>query len=300
MTIWLGPPGFLQALPSVGRGIGRQVALPGESHARFDGSLVRDRVGTRTPQSYTMSRSRMTADEWGVVEGLALGAYGQGPFVLLDPWRRNLLTANQSTGSEVLADTTGFWTNGVGTIVSNAVAAGVTSFQGFRRVRWTVPNGTGASSAIFRTLDTSSTAAIVATGIPVLPLTAYAFQATVSGGGAGPWLSLRADLLFYDATGALLSTTGGSTVAINASWQTVSSVATSPATAAYVGCRLVNLTVPTADVDLYVDALQLEIGSSGSAWVPGTGVPRVAFDSFSETYNYPGEHDCEWSLVEVG
>lgn len=292
MTIYLGRLGAQQALPSIGRGIDAPLSVPSAVHQIAGrGGKVVDRFPGAAARVYTMARSWLTADELAIVEGMYLGAYGPGPFVLTEPWRRNMLSANQSSGTDVLADTTGFVP-----ITGLLTSSTVQSDHGSRSLAWAV---TAANQRMMQGDLANTTNATLLRDTPVLPSTSYTGQ--VRGRLSASTGTTRLDLYWFTAAGVFISASTGSAVAqSNAAFTSFTVTATSPATAALARLSVIN-TVMGAAQTIYLDKWQLEQASSAGAWVLGTGVPRVSFtDDLAESYNAPGYADAGFTLTEVG
>src|SRR6266487_2027250 len=86
----------------------------GGTHDLLGGGMVRDTLGYR--RKFTVGWEYATADELSVLELLYATA---GPLVFVDPSRRNLLEANQSSGTATLKTTDGFVV-ATGTLTSDA------------------------------------------------------------------------------------------------------------------------------------------------------------------------------------
>jgi hypothetical protein len=293
VTIYLGPVGNLIALPSIGRGISAALTVPSAVHQIAGrGGRVIDRFPGAAARTYQMARSWLTADEVTILEAMYLGAYGSGPFVLFDPWRRNMLSANQSSGTDVLDDTTGFVPTNTAILSSSTVLAE----HGQRSLAWAV---TAISMPVITGLLTNEALADVTHDVPVVPSTAYTAQ--VRGRLSTSTGTIRPDLRWYDSAGAFISINSGTAVAlVTGSWTTATVTATAPSNAALARFKLAN-TVMGAAQTIYLDKWQLEQASTAGAWVLGTGVPRVSFtDDLGESYNGPGFADAGFTLTEVG
>lgn len=292
MTIYLGRVGNLIALPSVGKGITASLDLPTAIHqiAGTRGGRVVDLVGA-AKRTFTFPRDYLTLDELSIFETMALGGYGPGPYVLLEPWRRNLLTANQSTGTDVLADTTGFAAN-AGTITSDIVQAD----QGLRSLTWAV---TAANQQVLTGNLTSITGADDTVDIPVLPSTVYSARVrdriSTSTGTA------RLDMRWFTAAEVFISeSTGTATALSTAAFTDLPCLnITSPSNAALLRLKVIDTVMGAAQTH-FLDKWQLQFGATLDPWTIGTGVPRVCFtDSFDQTYNLFPFVSGSVSLTEV-
>lgn len=292
MTIYLGRVGALQALPSIGRGLGATLSVPSSVHQIAGrGGRVVDRFPGAAARTYAMARSWLTADELTIVEAMYLGAYGPGPFVLWEPWRRNLLSPNQSSGTDVLDDTTGFVAI-TGTLSSSTAQ----SDHGSRSLAWAV---TAANQRMMQGSLANTTNATLTADTPVLASTSYTGQ--VRGRLSASTGTARLDVYWFTSAGVFISASTGTAVAQSTSAFTSFTVtATSPSTAALARLSVIN-TVMGAAQTIYLDRWQLEQAASAGAWVLGTGVPRVSFtDDLAETYNLFPLIDAGFTLTEVG
>lgn len=296
MPFYLGPPGNLQTLPYMGKGIQAALDLASAEHRALAGPRTVDYIGP-PKRTYTLSRAFLTADELGLLEALALGMFGAGPYALVDPWRRNLLDENQSSGGDYSHDTTGFTVLAGSNTATGPVA---TANQGSYHQQYLSPASGAAGTAGLLAGDRSSAAQVLVPGnATVVRLSQpYTFQAMLKtvAGTAAAW---RASLLWYDVAGALISTSNGTGATVTGSFVQYSVTATAPATAAYAVPGVTNNATLAATNTIAVDSLMLSQASAVAAWVPGTGVPRVAFTALGNTYPLIDAHDSEITLLEV-
>lgn len=292
VTFYLGPVGNLQALPMEGGPVDATLTVPTAVHqiAGLRGGRVVDRVGA-AKRTYKLPGEWLTTESLAVLESLYLGAYGPGPYVLLDPWRQNLLTANQSSGTDVGRDTTGFVAI-TGTLTSSAAQAD----HGTRSLAWAV---TAANQRMMQGSLANTTNATPALDTPVLPSTVYSFgnrmRLSASTGTA------RVDVYWFTAAGVFISaSTGTATALSNSAFTTCLCLnVTSPATAALARFSVIN-TVMGAAQTLHQDKWQAALGAVLPAWAVGTGVPRVSFDGdLSQSYSIFPYVDAGLTMVEV-
>lgn len=289
--IYLGPPGNLQSLPYMGRGIGATLDLAASVQRSLGGARTVDYVGS-PKRTYSMERKYLTAFELSTLESLALGAFGATPYVLIEPWRLNVLTANQSTAGETQADTTGFYAAGNTTVTLQGPGTTARTGQYNMRVAGAI-NGAG-----LRLADSTSAATVISTGIPVLPSASYTFSAWLkhfSGTAASTW---RCTVQWYDSAGASISATGGTASLVTGSYTQRTLTTTSPSNVAYVIPRVDTNTALVAANTIDVDDLMLNQGTT-TTWAMGTGVPKVAFTELSNTYPSAEYHDVSFTLQEV-
>lgn len=223
-----------------------------------------------------------------LLRALVERAYGFGPYVMYDPGQVNLLTPNQSAGTDPRAATTGF-TASQGTIASTTS----TYAGGQRALLWTmasVPSGTPHVELVWPHGQF---------GYPVLPSTEYTFFSKVSGSSAT--FSLRLDMVWTDAAGATLSTSSGAASSPVASITTYGDrtvTAISPSNAVYCRPRLVAVTT-VASGTVGFDLAQFQLGPA-TAWQVGLGLPLVSVPELSPVYQYSALHDMAAAVVEVG
>jgi len=292
VTTYLGPVGALVAMPDNG-GLKRNVAIPTSVHeiAGTKGGRVVDRVGA-AKATYSVDLAGMTLDELSLWECAALGAYGPGPHVLLEPWRRNLLSANQSTATDALRDTTGFVAN-AGTITSSTAQFDA---PGMRSLAWAV---TAANQQVLTGNLSSVTASDDTIDIPVLPNTVY--SARVRGRLSTSTGTARLDMRWFTAAEAFISESTGTATALSTAAFTDMPCAniTSPSNAALLRLKAQN-TVMGAAQTIYLDKWQLQTGATLDAWTIGTGVPRVCFvEGFDQSYPVWPYVNGSITLVEV-
>ncbi|HEV8653103.1 MAG TPA: hypothetical protein VG276_27855 [Actinomycetes bacterium] len=287
---WLGPPGALVQIraPSA---LDPTLIRKGGAHELLAGGSVRDTLGYRRRFQFEW-QNLLTTDELAQLENLYLLG---GPLVFVDPSRRNLLTANQSTGTDALDTTEGFSAPFQGTVTSDT-----TQFKsGSRSLKWdTVTSLTVTNRGVY--LPTTAGSTPDATWAAILPSTVYTFSSYVRANAA---ITMYAAIDWRTAAGAATGSTDfGSAVAVSTTdWSTRLTCAnkTSPATAAYAVPSVLDSTAPGAIRLVFHDELQLEQTAAASAWAIGTGTPRVYFDSFSSTLERAWDADPRWNATAV-
>jgi hypothetical protein len=295
MTIYLGPAGNLQALPYMGRGVGAALDLGAAVQRTLGGPRTVDYIGT-PKRSYQLSREFLTADELSILEGLALGAYGPGPLILIDPWRRNLLTANQAAAGDASHDLTG-WTGSATAVLSLIGPDSTLALRGQYAVRATM--GTTGSNQGPRLGDGSTAAQVIATACPVMPGLTHTASGwlRLASGTASSW---RPVLAWYTTAGTasvINPASTGTASTPTGTWSQRVVTGTAPSDAAYVLPRFD--TSPTVVHAVDFDDVILTQGTS-TIWTMGTGVPRVAFTDLGDTYPIFDNHNVSISLQEVG
>lgn len=261
---YLGPAGALGLLPAPGRGIektrGKRVGV----HELLAGGNVTHRMGGR--RRYVLKWPALTVEELSVIETLF---ELPGPYILLDPGRRNLLTANQSTGTDALRSTEGMIARFQGVVTSD-----ITQFRsGVRSIKWDTQGALGATNRGIYFYQSSSV--VDDSWAPVRPSTQYTFNLWARADAA---MNGYAAIDWHTTAAGYISTSFGTAAALpTASWATRFEVtATSPATAAYAAPALLNSATTAATRNVFADDAMLAEGAAGQAWVLGTGVPRVS------------------------
>ena len=191
-----------------------------------------------------------------ILHALHTRQFGPGPFVLLDPASRNLLTPNVASGTDARRDTDGFTGTGVDELSSSATY----SVTGARSLRWRLISPTETAAVLTlapRTLSAWATPA----GHP------WSFTCSVRAGAGGA--TVVPQLRWLDSALAEVSISSGAGVAVSSSgWSTVTVTAAAPAGAAYVVPRL---SVTTSAITGYLNDLFTRTVGAGSWGTPTVG-----------------------------
>jgi hypothetical protein len=292
LTFYLGPPGALVALPPPLRDIARPLVRRQGEFAALSGATVVDRYG-RGRRRHSLAWQFLTPDEAGVLERLW---QLPGTLILDDPSRRNRLTANQSTGSDVGRDATGVLARGQGSVSSSTVLARSAP----RSFAWATGAAVGATG---RGLVLASSITVPDfTWHPVRPSGVYTVSLWARATAA---ITMRAGLEWYDAASPTPAPVGSPAVGTAAAVGTgafskFTVTGTAPAGSAYGLVTFLNTVTTGAGLTLYVDDLQAEEAAADSAWLPGSGLPRVATaGELPETTPLVGYEHVELALLEV-
>lgn len=291
---WLGPAGALVQLPSPSMsGYQATDQLRGGFHDLMGGGAVRDRIPAR--RQFLLPYEAMLDDSYAALRTLARLP---GPLRYLHPFERNLLTVNQSTGTDELRSTDGVVARFQGAASSTTTQAR----SGTRSIAWA--SGTALAATGRGVYLYNSTSTIDGTWAVVRPSTQYTLSGYLRTTAA---VSMQALFDWHDATGAYLSTNVGTGTALSTSaWTRVSLTATSPATAAYGIGAWLNSTTTGAAITVYHDDLQLEEAAAATAWRLGAGTPLVAVDALENTVVVTRAatgvtyHQVELVLQEIG
>lgn len=292
-SIYFGTPGALFTIPHPRGGVESTRVRPTQGFPLGNGES-RTRKGLQGSRAFTLSWERLDFDTFETLRAYDQGHMGPGPFVVLDPGRRNMLLANQSSSTSLTNDETNFTIAGSGCSIDSSLTltSGVP-----RSLAWTFNITSPASGAAILTLDSPYAGW---PGVPVVANRQMCFSALLRGGGADAIVSYAAEMQWYDATGALLSTSIGSTLASSAgAWQTLQVVGAAPATAAFVLPRVHYVSGATAGAIGYLSSFQLEEASTRGTWRPGTGVLPVTVVGLHEEWPwlYPVEVRGQPTLV---
>jgi len=265
------------------------------THELADGGNVRDRTGVR--RRWVLNWPALPDASYSTLRTLVRVP---GPYRYLDPLELNLLTANQSTGTDELRDATGFRAVTQGTVAADTAFA----HAGPRSLKWDTATALAVSSGRGVAFSTSLTT-FDATWAAVRPSVAHTFSVWAHASIA---VSMRAEIGWYTAAGALISTDAGTGTAVSTSgWtQLVCANKTSPSTAAYGIAAASNTTTTGAATQVWLDSAQLEEGAAATVWRLGAGTPQVAVDSFTPSVVLADPaaglvyHEAELVLLEVG
>lgn len=230
-------------------------------------------------RQYQLNYGALGRKNFEYLNAIHQGAYGPGPFVLVDPGRRNLLTANQSAGGSQSFDTRQFTVAGTGGTIASAVASGI-SFP--RMLTWSFATSTPGTSTL--TLDKPSAAW---PGIPVIsrPHTfwCWAFGAT----GA---VSIQLQVQWYGLAGnALSASTSTLTATTVGSWVKYAlRNITPPAGGSWAVCSVVasSATIAAGESVSFSQFMFQEGITEDSDWQLGTGIHPVISLSLPEKYGF--------------
>lgn len=303
MPIWLGPPGNLKQLPYPSKGLSAPRVRAGAVHTLASGGMAVDSLGRRRHYNLAWqnlgNRAGMSpSGVLDILERMYEGAFGPGPFALIDSARTNILPANLATATSTRRDTVGWsasWATTPGALAS--VSTLITQTGNIRGLSAPMTSGTGVA-----TVWASPTASVPVEPhapcvLPSLSYTGSVYAAIGAGTGAQ---SAAARITWFTAAGVVISTTTGTVTALStSSWTRLTVTATSPSNAAYALLSVLpsSVTMPST---LLLDGAQLEQAAAVTGWLLGTGVPRVVFDQLGDGYPLMGYHDVTTTLLEVG
>jgi hypothetical protein len=296
---YLGPAGALLQLPSPEPGYEATDLLRGAVHELLGGGNVRDRIGA-VRRRFQLRWPTLSDANWSLIRTLVRMP---GPYRYLDPLELNLLTANQSTGTDELRTIEGVVARFQGLCTSDSTQAR----SGVRSIKWDSQSALSISGRGPYFYTAEPPALPDSTWAAVRPNVAYSFSVWAHASAA---VSYQALIDWHTATGTYLSTStlGASTaVATGAgAWtQLKCENQVSPATAAYGIPAAINSTTPGATRQVWFDDPQFEEGAAATTWRLGAGTPLVSVDSL--THDIPladgtagyALHAVELALVEL-
>jgi hypothetical protein len=253
------------------RDVGTSVFVTGSAGARVDKAYG----GNRT---YVLNYGALGRENFDWLNNFQQGHMGPGPFVLLDPGRRNLLTVNQSAGTSASNDTREFTVSGVGGSISSDPTL-VTPFP--KVLKWSF--ATSTPGALSLTLDKPSR---VTTwyGIPVVQRP-YCFWMYVIGGP----ITLQVNVQWYGLAGNLVLDQYSSNFVTSATnWsRPILQGATPPVGAYWALCRVVpDQSTIAAGEALYMSSFMFHEGDNPETWSGGTGVYPVQTMGMPERYGF--------------
>lgn len=203
--VWFGKPGAMVEWPSPSASSGLDAP---QSRGRvvhgLSGGATAVNVMPNTARSWTFAWPALTGRDWEVLDGFDRGAFGSGPFVLLNPEGRNRLTLTQSMCSGLRGTVEG-WAPSAGTVAVGTSAPAVTP-SGVIRFN---PAAAGNKLQTCPTSDATGTLGQAGkpdtvrspVNAPGEPFTAYFYVAAISGTA-----QVQAQIDPVDAAGATQGT----------------------------------------------------------------------------------------------
>lgn len=337
MTFYVGHLGALVALPTPVRGRQQPWTRQSSVHDTLGGGR-RVQFAPDGRRTYGWSWKFLSPALVSALERFSTGAAGPGPYVLVDPQRRNMLSANQSSAGSAAGSPAG-----VSTVAGSGETVGVQSttvLQGPRALVWSLPDVVSVGRLRF-----DPPAGLVGFAAP--PGEPWTFSAWVQGGGADPAAEVSAVLRWVRADGSgLVDTVGaptgltgfgfaqvvvsrdvppagaagfvpelwvtpGSVAAAGsgqgmtrqgtsgwATWRSLAAWPTSGATA--LEAQVENDWVFGSTVDILIDLPQLDMWATARDWVLGTGMPQVSWMELPDSYDLIDQHNLSATLAEVG
>lgn len=293
-TFYLGPAGNLKALPDPD---------PYESTPSFGDvsaglllggyAVVRHPLVKRTvPLAWGLLDGELDQADVDTIMGLYLRAYGPGPYCLIDPTWRNVLTFDASTTGGLAAGSTPWVTSDTSTIAPDSTLSGPEEQAGV--LRWTglaatsvatqgVLNGAGFGDA-----DPTES-------VPLVKDVPVTFSIDVATTGTA---SLLLRVANRNGDGTDQGHTDSAAVALTAGYQRLAVTITPDGSAKYAALQLAMTAWTSGDV--LVSAAQAEYDTAASAFTAGVGSPRVLMKA-APAWRVPlmPNKSAAFTLVEV-
>lgn len=289
---WLGKAGNMVQLPSTDPGYPQQPTRGEVLHQLISaGTTVTRRSGQR--RTWTLSWKRIQRRDFEIVNGFYRGAFGDGPFLLIDPADVNLLSLDTSLCGARNGKIGSWAADSSCTVVYDATQTSPVPPYGV--IRW---HGAGNGSILAtgpRQVGTGNTLFDTTTSPPVVQalqreLSMYVWTATGTA---------NARLLVQDGGGTGSGTTG-STVVLTTTPQllTMNVAAGAFGTTGYIVPGLQCLT-PSAP-DILVSVPQFEFGvATPSALAAGNSVPRVLVAAITPAVDRVWGRPVQLTLVQI-
>ncbi|MFI7643746.1 hypothetical protein [Nonomuraea sp. NPDC049400] len=185
-------------------------------------------------------------------------------------------SVNQVTVDQATAATAGAFATGAGTVTRDTTVfpAGQTA-----SIRW--DGGVLGSTGQHMWLGSNSVTTATDQAVPVVAGATYSLQTQARRGATA--ISITARIRWYDAAGAFLSVSAGTSVALTTSFQTVSVSAAAPASAVWARLAIANATTTASNAPVYTGAWQYEQAASPSTYV-APGVEYRRFTGFVDRW----------------
>lgn len=273
---YFGLPGDLIALPRPTRGMPTTPRRGRTTHNLISGGTATT-VRARTRSGWTLAWPWLDEATAQAVLDYTEGIFGEGPFRFIDPMWRNVLPADASVVGRISGDpkigSGPSWRPGGGDLLVLDPTATVGPNRTSGVMRWT---GAAANDYLVlgkrdETLSTGSPIFDEPNEIPAVPgesLTFSYYAKLLSGTSA----SLTAQLHGLDAAGSGTTSSAGSAVVLNSTWQRVTH--TYGSTAVYVR-PVVGCSAASGSPVILIAAPQVEYGLTATDWLSGSGSPRV-------------------------
>ena len=272
-------------------------------------SRTRKQIGFQRGRQYELDqvRSGSMSGTWRNTDGAFDPSNAAGPWFghvqLYQPYRVraqwpptvNLLTQVQATGGDLGGISPGLIPTGPTGI---AVTSDLDSTGGSIVASGTAWQGTNVFQFAIPAASVSGASACYTAQPAIEPGQPYAQQMQVRNVTGSTSLQVRAYLAWYDASGASISTSTGSSATLtggaSAAWTQITATGIAPTNAAYarIGVRLAAVS-PGSTVSLQVDGWQVEQNSAVTSWVaPNVWYPLFAgfVDRYPQAWEMTGTY----------
>lgn len=287
-NIYFGAPGALTILPHPRGGVKTTRSRPRQEFSLGNGEM-RARSILQGSRLFELTYDNIDYATHANLLAYDQGHMGPGPFVLLDPGQRNMLTVNQSSATSQTNDATNFTVAGSGAALASTTAQVLGFPDAPRSLQWTFNFTPAASGAYVLSLDPPYAGW---PGVPVVSGRSLCFSCQVRGGGTDAISTIRPELRWFDVSQSFLSsTTGAPVTTASGSWAAMSVAGAPPANSVYVQPRVQYVSGAAAGGIVYLARFQLEEGATVGTWRPGTGVSPVTVVGYNDDWPwlYPTE-----------
>jgi hypothetical protein len=243
--------------------------LTGNGGARVDKAYG----GNRT---YVLNYGVLGRENFETLTSFHQGHRGPGPFVLLDPGRRNMLAVNQSSCTSASNDTREFTVSGAGGSLSSDSSLS-TPFP--KTLKWSFATTTPASALL--SLDKPSRAPGWY-GMPVMSRP-YVFWCMVIGGP----IDITLTITWYNLAGASVGTSTTTVTTSTTDWKRPFVTATPPVGGVWALCTVAGVVgTITAGESVNFSSFMFHEGTSPETWAAGTGIYPVQVMGLPEKYGF--------------
>lgn len=196
-SFWLGKPGALTQLRMPDAGWARPTNDHYAVHDLLDGVSA-----DRSPyvcRMWQFSHQWLTPDVMSIFMEYVTRQRGIGPYILVDPQMKNLLTPNQASGTDTLHTSEGFVTVSVGDTVGSVTGWAT---QGERSAQWSWNPVTGSAGV----LRVPSPTGLYGFCLPPGATFAFSGQLLSTAAGEGVSVAVMPQVVFMNGAGAVQST----------------------------------------------------------------------------------------------
>lgn len=277
-SIWFGRAGSLRQLWAPTGGI---LATRDRDTSIFTSKTGASRTtkALDAARQYALNYGVLGRSNFEYLNQFAQGHMGPGPFVLIDPGRRNMLTVNQSSVTSQTGDTRGFV---IAAGAGSALTSAASPWGGLpNMLTWTFSIAAPSSPTLLLSKPSGVPGWY---GIPVLQRP-YTFWSTVVGGPMD--VQMRVD--WFGTSGFLAQNFGGvlttsTTVPARLGIRSVMP----PVGAAWAVCYVAptGATIGAGESLNFLDFMFQEGMTWDSSWVGGTGIYPVSFVGMPEKYGF--------------
>jgi hypothetical protein len=280
---WLGPAGKLQQLEMPDTGFTWDPSLSETVHGLVSGGTTVTRRA-KVKRTGSLDMGALDQDQADLVMRLYLRAFGPGPYCLVEPTYRNLVTPDVSmSGGHGTVSMDSWATSDSTDLVPQPNYTGVMPAAGAGSFDWNAANGSILVQGGYDTTH-GNPEALPGESVPVVPgldMTLSVYVLCDAGTGS---VKLRACGRDGDSDGAQTTNLDSAdTPVADSVWGRITlPVPAGTFTSKYLVLALVSTSAQTGS-SIWVSAPQIEIGLEATDWHVGMGVPRVVFTGGPKT-----------------